>query len=127
MKNRKQMLLSSTLIGLALASMPVLGQQPSATTVGVNAEPFQWNYLIITVIVPLAIALMKLVVPKVPKTWLPIIAPLLGAAIEILTSGVFGQNAFWAAVSGSAGVGLREIYDQLKKAAAGEGNLEKKP
>lgn len=81
-------------------------------------EVFQWKYLLITGLVPLAISVAKIVIPKIPKSWLPIIAPLMGAFIDILLSGAFSNNTVLAAIAGSAGVGLREIVDQMRKAAS---------
>ncbi len=73
---------------------------------------------LIPVLVPVLLAVGKLFVPKIPRLWLPILAPILGAAIELLTSGALTTNTAWAAVLGSAGVGLREIVDQMRKAIA---------
>ena len=76
----------------------------------------------IPVVVPTLIMLLKMAVPAVPKVALPIVAPLLGALIDIGLSLAMGQstNPFIGAVLGSAGTGLREIVDQLKKASAAQ-------
>jgi hypothetical protein len=49
---------------------------------------------------------------------LPIIAPLLGVALEVINSLATTQAAnFWAAAAlGLAGIGVREVADQVKKA-----------
>ncbi|MCX8156170.1 MAG: hypothetical protein N3J91_06970 [Verrucomicrobiae bacterium] len=73
--------------------------------------------ILIPVVVPVVIAIIKFFLPKLPKAWLPILAPILGALAELVASGSFDAGTIWGAVAGSAGVGLREIVDQLKKAA----------
>ena len=69
------------------------------------------------VIVPLVIALVKKVKPNIPSVVIPIIAPILGAVIGIIASVATNNqgNIILAAVLGMAGVGLREIKDQLTK------------
>lgn len=74
---------------------------------------------VIPLLVPLIIAGLKALIPRIPKVWLPVLAPLLGAAIDIAAyyAGVTaGASPVLAAALGSAGVGLREIVDQMKKA-----------
>lgn len=80
----------------------------------------KWE-LLIPVAVPLALAVLKAVLPNLPKVWLPILAPILGALSEILLylGGLGGGNPAMGALLGQAGVGLREIYDQVKKAING--------
>lgn len=71
---------------------------------------------LIPVLVPLIIAIGKWALPKVPVWILPILAPALGALIDWLTTLATGSTASPAlgAVLGSAGVGLRELLDQVK-------------
>lgn len=71
---------------------------------------------LIPVLVPLIIALGKFAVPKIPSWILPILAPAIGALIDYLTSlGVGGHaSPIASALLGAAGVGVREIYDQVK-------------
>lgn len=71
---------------------------------------------LLPVIVPLLVALGKGLLPKVPTWILPILAPALGALIDFLTAKATGGTAspVLALALGSAGVGLREIYDQTK-------------
>lgn len=76
---------------------------------------------LLPVLVPVALALIKALLPKLPKMWIPILAPLLGALAEILCAGISANIAVSAAL-GSAGVGVREIVDQLRKqSSAGSG------
>ncbi len=77
-----------------------------------------WKQLLPTIIacgVPIVIAVAKIFVPSIPKVWLPIAAPILGAAADFLVTGTFGQGTILGALAGSAGVGLREICDQIKQ------------
>ena len=71
-------------------------------------------------IIPMVIALMKTALPSINKKFIPWLAPFIGALAELLngmvTGGtISGQNAITGAALGSAAVGIREIYDQMKK------------
>tara|TARA_R110000868_G_scaffold329464_1_gene590306 strand:+ start:108 stop:458 length:351 start_codon:yes stop_codon:yes gene_type:complete len=72
---------------------------------------------LIPLLVPLAVACIKFLLPKVPKALLPILAPAIGAGIDAVASYATGHqsNLIAAALLGSAGVGLREIFDQVKQ------------
>ncbi len=70
---------------------------------------------LVPVLVPVAIAVLKFFVPRIPRAWLPILAPLLGALIDIAATSQVGPGTPLAALLGSAGVGLREILDQVRK------------
>lgn len=73
--------------------------------------------LLIPIAVPLIIAGLKALIPKLPKKLTPFLAPIIGALIDVLLnladlgSGVGAVGAFL----GSAGVGVREMVDQVKK------------
>lgn len=71
------------------------------------------------ILVPLLIAGVKQVLPKIPRSVLPVLGPILGAAIDIINHYATGAATnTWAALAlGAAGVGVREIYDQVKRAA----------
>lgn len=73
--------------------------------------------LLITVLVPLLLAAAKKLFPELPGTVLPVLAPVLGAALEFALSrlGLDGGGTLTGAVAGGAGVGLREVVDQSKK------------
>ena len=84
--------------------------------------PLDLFHALIPVLVPLLIALAKWGVPRVPKVWLPILAPVLGAGVDVLAYVVGLQDAanpVLGAVLGAVGIALREILDQLKKAMMG--------
>lgn len=75
-------------------------------------------YALIPAAVPLVIAVVKLLLPRIPKVWLPILAPVLGALADIFIQGAQGgaiQAPWLGAALGAAGVGLREIADQVRK------------
>ena len=76
---------------------------------------------LIPVIVPLVLYGVKLLIPKVPKALLPILAPVLGGLVDAGLAYASGTaaNPILGAALGSAGVGLREIVDQVKAAAKG--------
>lgn len=73
--------------------------------------------LLTVLAVPPTIAALKGLVPSIPKHWLPVIAPVLASladgAAQLCGASTLGPVA--AALLGSAGVGLREVYDQAKK------------
>lgn len=77
-----------------------------------------WQQALIPVVVPLVLAVLKVLFPKIPKVWIPWLAPILGAAAEIglyYAGAVQQANPLLGAALGQAGVGLREMVDQLKK------------
>lgn len=74
---------------------------------------------VIVAAVPLAVMLLKKVISPAPWV-LPILAGALGVAADALAAYALNVpvSPQVGAVLGLAGVGLREIVDQLKKAAA---------
>lgn len=81
----------------------------------------EWVSGMIPVLVPVVIYLLKLVLPMLPKSVLPILAPVLGGVADAIIAYATGSvsNPALGALLGSAGVGLREIVHQLKKVAQG--------
>ncbi len=80
-----------------------------------------WSALVpglIPVVVPVAVYLLKSLVPKVPTVWLPVAAIALGAVADTAAHFATGSvaNPILGAVLGAAGVGLREVVDQIRKA-----------
>lgn len=113
---------------LLLASGVLLGSElPIATPVDPAsvavpaADSLPPPALLIAVLVPLLIAGLKKVFPKIPSALLPVLAPVLGGVIEaIITS--LGHDAgglVSGAVAGAAGTGVREIVDQNRKRIPG--------
>ncbi len=80
--------------------------------------------MMIPVIVPLILSAVKRLIPKIPSWWLPILAPLLGAVVDMVGyyAGMQSLGPVWGAALGSAGVGLREIADQTNQRFRGAGN-----
>lgn len=104
------------IFGLLACAFSVFSQTNAVTAPVVQAAGGTVVLLtVIPLLVPILIALSKLAIPKVPSWTLPIVAPALGALIDYI--GSFGgspAHPIAAALLGSAGVGLREIVDQVK-------------
>lgn len=79
-------------------------------------ETNAWSALI-AVAVPLLISLVKAEIPKLPGWTLPILAPLLGFLVDqgLGAVGVAHAGGAWGLVLGAAGVGLREVKDQVQQ------------
>lgn len=133
-------ILAFSLLGQPAVSVPitqppgiVVGEEPPKSMISAIATPpavikhgathnsavhdnFDISSSWLTVIIPLLLALTKTILPKLPPSWLPIIAPILGALGDAIASLVSGNtmNPALGAILGSAGVGLREIIDQIK-------------
>lgn len=116
------------LCSLLLAPGSLLGQElPIATPVGNDQLPITNDQglpapaLLIAVVVPLLIAGLKKLFPKIPGALLPVLAPVLGGIIEaIITSlGHDAGGVVTGAVAGAAGTGVREIVDQNRKRLPG--------
>lgn len=79
-----------------------------------------WQVLIPGV-VPTVLMLLKVyVVPRIPAVALPILAPFLGAILEVINQYTSGNEigagaGVVGALLGGAGVCVREILDQVKK------------
>lgn len=79
-----------------------------------------WNTLfapVVIALVPILVALLKRVIPP-SQGWLyPLLATGLGALLDTVSSYASGTSLGpkWGAVLGLAGVGLREIIDQLRQ------------
>lgn len=75
--------------------------------------------LIPMVVVPMLTWGVKWALPKIPTFLLPILAPVLGLSVDFGLSYLTNSgNPLYGAIAGSAGVGLREIVDQVRRAAA---------
>lgn len=99
---------------VALAQIPV--PEPPAAT-----PPGALLLTIIPLLVPILVAVGKSILPKVPTWLLPILAPALGALIDYIGSLAThgGASPLAAALAGSAGVGIRELTDQIKQRIQG--------
>ena len=107
--------------------VPALTNAVAGTNVPVHILPVvqqaqdqlsQYLVLIIPLVVPLLIAGLKKFLPDVPSWALPILAPALGAVADLAlqTSGVETGGMIKGALLGSAGVGLRELQNQVMQA-----------
>lgn len=78
--------------------------------------------LLIPVLVPLMVAAWKRWLVEVPKVWYPVMALALGAGIDVANLYLTGDSlgAQWGAVLGAAGIGVRELFDQLRKGLMGD-------
>jgi hypothetical protein len=106
-----------TLLLLSLTFTLFAGDLPAPPTApGLSATP-GLSYLLIPILTPLLIAFGKWLVPRCPAWLLPILAPGVGALVDYLSAKMGGPsvNPLIAAALGSAGVGLREIKDQIGK------------
>lgn len=63
------------------------------------------------VLIPAIVGAAKPLLGKVPSVFHPVLAAVLGVASTFLTGASFGDGA----LAGLAGVGVREVVDQLKK------------
>lgn len=107
--------------GLALAADPASPSSGGAVQISGSAS-LSGVQVVIPVLVPLAIAFLKLILPRVPSAWIPVLAPILGMLADLAAAKATGGtgNVVLGAVLGSAGVGLREVVDQLRKARSME-------
>jgi hypothetical protein len=73
---------------------------------------------LIAVLVPIVIAAFKALIPRIPTWALPLIAPLLGAGGDVAIGVLAGveSSGLAGALAGLAGVGVREVVDQARKA-----------
>lgn len=106
-----------TLILLTAVAVPAALAQT-----GDVPEPTLWQELaplLITAVVPLAIALGRKLIPVLPKWLLPILAPLLGVALSFVLDAATGieTGAVLAAVYGGLGTWLREMIKQINQAS----------
>lgn len=84
-------------------------------------DPITIN-LLITLLTPVLISLLKrYVLPQLPRAALPALAPVIGALLQAAQSAVtdLPVQPEAGAAAGLAGVGVREVLDQLKKVARG--------
>ena len=108
-------------IGLVIAPFAAFAAEAAAgATTPATATTSLWTALI-PLIVPIVVAGLKLLVPKIPVVWLPILCPVVGMAVDLIAyfAGQQTQGTAMGALLGLAGTGVREIYDQLKKQLSG--------
>jgi hypothetical protein len=120
-------ILCLSLVALALLLVAPIVAPPQClgcgTAIAAEATPaapapaaaVNWYQALIPLLVPILIAGLKMGVAWIPGTLLPIIAPLLGGLADAGIAYATGAaaNPMLGAMLGSAGVGVREIVDQL--------------
>ena len=75
---------------------------------------------IVVALVPVIVAAIKGAIGNIPKWLLPVLAAALGPAVDAVLAALNGTDAtgLAAVALGLAGVGLREVYKQIKDALA---------
>ncbi|WP_221029917.1 hypothetical protein [Actomonas aquatica] len=86
-----------------------------ATAAGETALALTWQQALIPVLTPLIIGGVRWLLPKIPKVWLPLAAPVIGLLIDLVSHFTMQTdiNPTVALALGAAGVGLREAKKQL--------------
>jgi hypothetical protein len=110
--------ISLSVILLILVVAVAFGPVALAAEAAAKSQAFDWGKVLsplIIVVVPLVLYGIKQAWQKIPKQLLPVLAPILGALADVLLqwSGVNTFGAQWGAAMGMAGVGLREMFDQV--------------
>jgi drug/metabolite transporter (DMT)-like permease len=74
-----------------------------------------WNVIaaLTPLVVPILTDLLKKIVPLIPTQLIPVVATVLGVIITVLNSGLSGGTVAVGATLGFAGVGVREVVNQL--------------
>ncbi len=87
---------SVTTVAYAATSTPA-----DSSSAGALASATPWS-LVIPAVVPVVIAGVKWALPKIPSVWLPVLAPVLGAGLEVVLhfSGLTSGNGLAGALLG---------------------------
>lgn len=109
--------LTNTVITNATTVVQNLTPSPAVTS---QSTGVALAMIVIPLLVPILVAIAKYFMPKLPGWTLPILASLLGAVIDFISSklGGPGVGPLLGLILGAAGVGAREILDQLKQTKA---------
>jgi hypothetical protein len=122
MKTLRDCIVSSLILLVAILTFSAVAFGADAPVKAAGLDLSNLWQAVIPVAVPLLIVGLKFLIPMVPGWLLPIIAPVLGGLADAVIAFVSGgtANPVLGAILGSAGVGLREVVDQLKKAGSGK-------
>lgn len=120
MKTQLKILAAVALLAMASTALAQTVPPPVEHPV----DSLGWLNLIIAAIVPVVLAGVKTLVPKIPSVALPFLAPAVGLALAQIEAWVTGHPAklLIGAVMGGLGVALREMLDQARKNGAGKPN-----
>lgn len=72
-------------------------------------------YGLISVLVPIVVSGIKQLIPSIPKAMLPILCPVLGALVDIVSYYCGTMTGPYGMVFGAVGVCVREVWDQVRK------------
>lgn len=109
-----------SLVAMAQATNAPAGGTGGSTAPITDPTPL-WNALI-AVLVPVAVWGIKKIIPRIPPVLLPIGATALGVLSNYLLTVAHAlphTSLMLGALAGAAGVGVREITDQVKQVTAG--------
>lgn len=116
---RTSLLLLTALLALIAFAPPAFAETAATSAGDALSAPTKpnWALAVIPVATPILISLIRWAAPKTPKVALPILAPLLGATLDIVIylAGGQTQGTLSAALLGMAGVCVREAVDQATK------------
>lgn len=98
---------------MALVTTVMAADTASAPSAGKT----DWILGIIPILTPIIVSVIKWGAPKIPTFLLPVLCPLLGAALEIVLhfAGAVSTAGVTGAILGASGLWLRELIDQLGK------------
>lgn len=118
--SRMRLLGALVLVALLIFVTAALAQDPAATPPIVVPAPDSLQALLIAVLTaapPMVIAVVRWAAPRIPSVALPVAAPFVGMLISVVAYYSTGTevSVLVAAFAGVAGIGLRELYDQLMK------------
>lgn len=73
--------------------------------------------MLLVALTPLVLQVFKLLVPSIPKVFLPLLAPVVGVLLDLVMkkAGMASDGTVAAAVFGGLGTWLREVLDQSRK------------
>ncbi len=115
MKNTRYLLfclLAVPFVVLAQTNVPPVTTPPGA----VPGSGMGLLLTLIPLVVPMLVAAAKTAFSNLPPVFLPILATILGAVLNyilVLTNQPH-TNLLVAAILGASGIGVRELYDQIK-------------
>ena len=79
---------------------------------------FSWftDPKVIAIVAPILVAVAKRVVSTIPPAALPVLSVVFGILLSAVSGGDVTTAVMTGGFAGLAGVGVREVYDQGKKA-----------